>query len=579
MPSFGALSELPISALPVAAAPPGGFLAAWAVRKVKVLGSGVLSMYPINAASPERLDVGAVVQISDGAVQTSGVSIKVKPQGGAAAAGGGTTTYEEGIVAYVPTQAETNYTSFQVIAYKTGCIPVAVTVITTASATPGYAGLDWGVMIQKTATNALTNTTVGTVTAVTGLTAANLDAAVSTRMANYTQPTGFLAATFPGTVASTTNITAGTITTATNVTTVNGLAAGVITAASIAADAITDAKVAADVTIASVTGAVGSVTGNVGGSVNSVTNPVDANVVSAATDAFESTDFDTTYYGAMAGAIWDALLITYAADGSLGEAVGLILAKTNNLPASPASTTNISVVGSVTGLTNTTIADAVWDEVIAGHLAAGSTGEALDAASSGGDPWGTALPGAYGAGTAGKIIGDNINATISSRATQTSVDTIDGIVDSILVDTSEIGAAGAGLTAIGDMVWAVPANLGFADNSTGDYLVSTYSQITSHTNKLNDIQAKTDLLPAAPAAVGDIPTAVQNADALLNRDMSAVSDTNARSPLNALRGLRNKSSIVADVLTVTKEDDTTTAWTAATTPAPGADPISAIDPT
>src|SRR5258708_20330483 len=47
----------------------------------------------------------------------------------------------------------------------------------------------------------------------------NLDAAVSSRMATYTQPTGFLAATFPtGTVANTTNITAGTITTVTNLT-------------------------------------------------------------------------------------------------------------------------------------------------------------------------------------------------------------------------------------------------------------------------------------------------------------------------------------------------------------------------
>jgi hypothetical protein len=42
---------------------------------------------------------------------------------------------------------------------------------------------------------------------------ANLDATVSSRMATYTQPTGFLAATFPATVASPTNITAGTITT------------------------------------------------------------------------------------------------------------------------------------------------------------------------------------------------------------------------------------------------------------------------------------------------------------------------------------------------------------------------------
>ena len=70
------------------------------------------------------------------------------------------------------------------------------------------------------------------------------------------------------------------------------------------------------------------------------------------------------------------------------------------------------------------IADAVWDEAIAGHAGAGSTGEALSAASSAGDPWTTALPGAYGAGTAGKIVGDNVNATISSRATQTSVDDV-----------------------------------------------------------------------------------------------------------------------------------------------------------
>lgn len=45
-------------------------------------------------------------------------------------------------------------------------------------------------------------TLADTVTTVTGLTAANLDVAVSSRMATYTQPTGFLAATFPATVSS-----------------------------------------------------------------------------------------------------------------------------------------------------------------------------------------------------------------------------------------------------------------------------------------------------------------------------------------------------------------------------------------
>ncbi len=55
-----------------------------------------------------------------------------------------------------------------------------------------------------------TGAVIPTVSAVTGLTASNLDAAVSSRMASYTQPTGFLAATFPTTVASPTNITAAT---------------------------------------------------------------------------------------------------------------------------------------------------------------------------------------------------------------------------------------------------------------------------------------------------------------------------------------------------------------------------------
>lgn len=74
-----------------------------------------------------------------------------------------------------------------------------------------------------------TGAVIPTVSAVTGLTAANLDATVSSRMASYTQPTGFLAATFPaGTVANTTNITAGTITTVTNLT--NSPTAGDLTA-------------------------------------------------------------------------------------------------------------------------------------------------------------------------------------------------------------------------------------------------------------------------------------------------------------------------------------------------------------
>jgi len=78
--------------------------------------------------------------------------------------------------------------------------------------------------------------------------------------------------------------------------------------------------------------------------------------------------------------------------------------------------------------TSTDIADAVWDEVLSGHLTAGSTGNALNAAGSAGDPWSTALPGAYGAGTAGKIIGDNLNATVSSRLASSAITLASGAV-------------------------------------------------------------------------------------------------------------------------------------------------------
>lgn len=95
-------------------------------------------MYPKNAASPEPIAIGSVIQISDGAVQTSGCTVRIKPIGVAEGDGAGTTAYStDGIVLYTPTQAETNYTSFILIAKKTGCIPVSQTIITTSSTTPG----------------------------------------------------------------------------------------------------------------------------------------------------------------------------------------------------------------------------------------------------------------------------------------------------------------------------------------------------------------------------------------------------------------------------------------------------------
>jgi hypothetical protein len=121
---------------------------------------------------------------------------------------------------------------------------------------------------------------------------------------------------------------------------------------------------------------------------------VDEIQATALADLF-NTDSGTTYASAVAGSV-----VKETADNAGGSA-----------------------------LTEAGIADAVWDELIAGHVDSGSTGEALNAAGGAGDPWITALPGAYTAGQAGYILGTNLNATVSSRASQTSVDTVDDLLD------------------------------------------------------------------------------------------------------------------------------------------------------
>lgn len=48
----------------------------------------------------------------------------------------------------------------------------------------------------------------------------------------------------------------------------------------------------------------------------------------------------------------------------------------------------------------------IWDDQMSYHLDVGSTGAKLNSAASAGDPWGTALPGTYPAGSAGNLLGN-----------------------------------------------------------------------------------------------------------------------------------------------------------------------------
>ncbi len=161
-------------------------------------------MYPRNAASPEPIAIGPVVQISDGAVQTAGVTVRIKPVGVSESDGGGTTAYStDGVVFYTPTQAETNYTSFVLIAKKAGCIPASVTVVTTASATAGYAGVDWSKVTAATTTLNLSGTTISTSQAVASVTGAVGSVTAAVTVGTNNDKTGYsLTQSFPANFAS-----------------------------------------------------------------------------------------------------------------------------------------------------------------------------------------------------------------------------------------------------------------------------------------------------------------------------------------------------------------------------------------
>lgn len=93
-------------------------------------------------------------------------------------------------------------------------------------------------------------------------------------------------------------------------------------------------------------------------------------------------------------------------------------------------------------------------------------------------------------------------------------------------------------------------------------------------NSIGSSQLAIDAIGADQLATTAVTEIIEG---LLKQDLSAVTGESARSLLNAIRALRNKVAIAGGTMTVYKEDDLTTAWTAAVATAAG-NPISSIDP-
>ncbi len=166
------------------------------------------------------------------------------------------------------------------------------------------------------------------------------------------------------------------------------------------------------------------------------------------------------------------------------------------------------------------VADAVWDELTGDHVAVGSTGEAIAAA---------------GSGASASNIADAVWDELTSEHVTTGT----------MGEAMGNAGSAASAASIADAVWDEVMSGHVAAGSGGAFL--------------------------ADASTGE---------GLLKLDLSTVTGEADRSVFNAIRVLRNRVVVNKNtgLVTVYKEDDTTTAWTANAT-LEERNAISEIDPT
>lgn len=192
-------------------------------------------------------------------------------------------------------------------------------------------------------------------------------------------------------------------------------------------------------------------------------------------------------------------LTVAAVSGAVGSVTGAV----------GSVTAAVSVTGDLSSTMKTSVGVAVWDLATSGHTTSGTFGAAMSAAGAAGDPWSTSLPGSYGVGTAGNIVGNRIDAAITSRmATFTlpsnfsalSISAGGKINGVVLVDTlttytnnvpqtgdsyADVSSGTFGLSALGNSIGAIASAL----IASAGNLCQTGS--TSSTIKLNASESST----------------------------------------------------------------------------------------
>jgi len=356
-------------------------------------------MYPRNNATPPRLAIGQVVQISDGAVQSSGVTITVRVEGGSEATGGGTTAYgADGTVYYTPTQAETNYTAFVVIANKASCFSASITVVTTATAVSGT--VDVGAISgDATAADnieldydgtgyAKANSTIGTATDVTnGVTASTV-----------TDKTGYSISGTKTTLDALNDVSTAEVNTQVD-TALSDIGLDHLVSASVSGTDITDNSIIAYMVSKSATADWDSFVNttdalealaDAGGDATAanqttiINHLTDVKGTSFVKDTHSLTDITADVTGINGAAMrgTDSALLAASAPTNFGDlaitaSTGRVTVGTN------ADKTGYSISGSITTLdglndpTAAAIADAVLDESLSAHNTGGTLGKAI----------------------------------------------------------------------------------------------------------------------------------------------------------------------------------------------------------
>jgi hypothetical protein len=172
-----------------------------------------------------------------------------------------------------------------------------------------------------------------------------------------------------------------------------------------------------------------------------------------------------------------------------------------------------------------------------------------------------------------------ITATSINADAITAAKIADGAIDAATFAAGAINAAAIAADAITDAkvaadvtIASVTGAVGSVTGNVGGNVVGSVASVTA------GVTVTTNNDKTGYALTAGERNSV--ADALLDRDMSTGTDSGSptvRTPRQAMRFMRNKWSIAAGTLTVTKEDDSTASWTAAVT-TNGTTPVDSVDP-